>query len=228
MSGIIEKIKSRGYWEVIIRPTKFEKVRINTLEECKEIIHTCSVSLRGWNYPHIKAPKNGMDWIEEMTDWENHIETWRFYQSCQFMHFLGCKEDWLENVKFFPQDFKIEPGMGLEILNTLYSITEIYEFATRLIAKGVMGDGIEIKISLNNMKGRKLFFFDHDRYLSADYFCGINQLPLQKIVSEKELLGNAASYALDDFIKIMIWFNWDRVPRAVFVEDQKKFLERRA
>jgi len=227
MSEIIEKIKSRGYWEVVIRPTIFEKVRIKTLGESKEIIHTSRVSLRGWNYPHIKAPKNGMDWIEEMTGWENHIETWRFCQSCQFIHLFGCKEDWLENIKFFPQDFNIEPGKGLEILNTLFTFTEIYEFATRLVVKGIMGEELEIKITLHRMKGRKLFFFNHDRYLSADYICGIDQLPVQKIVDGKELLGNGAKYALDDFIQIMVWFNWDRVPREVFAEDQKKFLERR-
>ena len=218
MTEIRDKIISRGYWEVVIRPTRFEKFRIETLPKCKEIISSSAVSLRGWNYPHVKNPGNMTDWVEDETDWHDHIEHWRFYQSGQFIHLFGCREDWIKD---------LDTGKGLEIINTLYKVTEVYEFAARLAGKGFMGEDIQIKISLKKMNGRQLFFWDSERYLSGDYICKMEELPLDRTLQAEKLLAGAKNYALYDFRRIMNWFNWDNVPTAVFVEDQNKLLERR-
>lgn len=220
MTKIRDKITSRGSWEVIIRPTRFEQFHIETLPKCKEIISASVVSLRGWNYPHIKNPRNMTDWVEDDTEWRHHIENWLFFQSGQFVHFLGCREDWVGK--------DLEPGKGLEIISTLYTITEIYEFAARLAGKGIMGEDIEIKISLNKMKGRQLFFWDTDRDLLGDYICKMEKLPLDRTLQAEKLLAETKNYALNDFTKIMNWFNWDNVPTGVFIDDQNKLLERRA
>src|SRR4030042_3042274 len=219
MTEIHDKITSRGHWEVIIRPTRFEQFHIEALPKCKEIISACAVSLRGWNYPHIQNPGNMIDWVEDEIDWRDHIENWRFYQSGQFFHLFGCREDWVEE--------KLPQGKGLEIINTLFTITEIYEFAARLTGKGIFLEDIQIKICLNKMKGRQLFFWDSSRHLSRDYICKMEGLPLERTLQADKLLAEAKNYALNDFTKVMNWFNWDNVPTAVFVDDQNKLLERR-
>lgn len=44
--------------------------------------------LRGWDYPHVDPIGyiRGNDWIQSGSDFGNHVEIWRFYQSAQFAH----------------------------------------------------------------------------------------------------------------------------------------------
>src|SRR5262245_54137547 len=51
-SALAEKIRSRGYWEVKVRPTVFAAERIKTLGELERGVNTAHVELRGWDYPH--------------------------------------------------------------------------------------------------------------------------------------------------------------------------------
>ena len=39
MDKLLEIIKSRGFWKVVIRPTKFSENRISSLDECTQIIY---------------------------------------------------------------------------------------------------------------------------------------------------------------------------------------------
>ena len=81
----LEKIRSTGYWRVNIRPTKFDKSRIDSLESCWELVNSCKISLRGWDYPRVKEEEriSGEDWVQSGTDFDTlgYVELWRFYQS---------------------------------------------------------------------------------------------------------------------------------------------------
>ena len=37
---LVERIKGKGYWRVIIRPTQFEKGRIKTFSEVRKLIQS--------------------------------------------------------------------------------------------------------------------------------------------------------------------------------------------
>jgi len=230
---ILEKIKSRGYWFVNIRPLKFEEKRITSLAECKKLVKECVVSLRGWDFPHYfrkSEPISGLDWVESVTDWEEFKELWRMYQSGQFIHFFGCLEDWLGESKTLfgtPRNWKYAPGSILSILNTLFRVTEIYEFASRLARKKIFDEGLYLNIELHGMKNRRLIILEPHRILSDDYVCGIKDLPHSKTISIADILGNAHELALDHTIWIFERFNWDSPPKTVLKEDQKRFLERR-
>src|SRR5438034_7832370 len=95
MSDIIDSVKARPHWRVTIRPTIFNESRISTLPECWRIIESCSVSLRGWNYPHVdrEGRTNGNDWISSWCEFNGYLEYWRFYQSGQFLHLKSFWED---------------------------------------------------------------------------------------------------------------------------------------
>ena len=41
------------------------------------------------------------DWVGQGIDWENYVEYWRFYQSGQFLHLDGMKEDWMEQREMY-------------------------------------------------------------------------------------------------------------------------------
>jgi hypothetical protein len=162
MSEVLSKIKIRGYWEVLIRPTKFVENRIENLGECKKIMHDLTVRLRGWPYPCYddnNPPTAGIDYIEQSLEWQHHLEFWRYYQSGQFILFFSILEDWQDQAMRLP----LKPVEVLDILSILYSLTEIYEFASRLAAKELLGDSCRISITLHRTKNRQLIMLDRRR-----------------------------------------------------------------
>jgi hypothetical protein len=227
---ILEKIKSRGYWQVIIRPLKYEEERLGTLSNCAELVQHCRVRLRGWDYPHVSRHgiTSGTDYVESLTDWERYKELWRMYLSGQFFHLFGLREDWWGPVRiFWSERRETIPGYGLSILSTLYTITEIYEFAARLVQRDVFGDALNLSIMLNKMKDRRLVTLKIERSLSDSYICHVNSIPLERTMTVEEILGKSNEYAVDDTFRIFEIFNWFRVPKEMLREEQKRFLEGR-
>src|ERR671919_1952560 len=96
------KIQTRGYWRVVIRPANFQQVRVKNVLDLKRILESSAVHFRGWDFPHVdyeSDPEIGEDWVSQGIDWEMYVEYWRFYQSGQFLHLDGFKEDWLDGVR---------------------------------------------------------------------------------------------------------------------------------
>lgn len=238
MKKLIDKIKQTGYWKVIIRPAVFENSRLSNLEACKTIIQSCKVSLRGWDYPHIDKKGitiSGNDNIESYCDWPDgdFFEYWRFYQSGQFIHYFSIREDYQideEEIKKIQRRNLTKSNKFLSIISTLYSVTEIFVFAQGLAIKDILGDTIEISIELGNSEGRELFFWGNfSRHLDRKYICTFRDenLMIKRIIQKEELIANYDKLALDACLEIFKKFNWTQVPRQVFDEDQRKFLQRR-
>jgi len=240
MKEIIQKITKKGYWKVILRPVSFKEKRIPTLEDCKEIINSSKVSLRGWDYPHIggidKIRVAGNDSIHLTCDWKEggHFEYWRFYQSGQFIHYFSMREDYRitkEELERLQGEFGTESTRFLSVISALYSTTEIFEFASRLAMKNIFGSCVEVIIELGNVKDRTLFFWDASRDLFTRYFCDFadekDTIKFHKIIPKNELIVKSDKIALEAFAYILKMFNWENVKIDIFIEDQKKLLERR-
>ena len=62
-----------------------------------------------------------------------------------------------------------------------------------------------------------------------DYVCTFRDenIVIKRVLEKERILSSSAEIALDATIEIFKKFNWLQVPKNVFVEDQKKFLERR-
>ena len=121
---IITKIKSQGYWEIIIRPISFTKDRLSNLAEAEQQLRACQVKLRGWYFPHIGKIKRGLDFIEESVSFRGINEAWRFYQSGQLIFYRGLSEDWCKS-EGYSQEF--EPGEALSILSALFALSETFD-----------------------------------------------------------------------------------------------------
>ncbi len=225
----VEQIKSHGFWEVIIRPLKFEKDHIKTLGECAKLIEENKVLLRGWDYPHVSSKyriKSGTDWVENLTNWNDHKEYWRMYRSGQFFHLFAFREDWWGNVQIFrSQQTFTTPDYGLEIICTLYTITEIYQFAARLAQRGIFDDSLKISITLNGTKNRRLVTSEINRSLLDDYVCIIKNIPLSRTIGPEEIITKANVFAIDDTMRIFERFNLFDPPRKVFEEEQSKLIK---
>jgi hypothetical protein len=235
---LIDKIKSRGYWRVIIKPTKFNKNSIPSLDECRQLIEESKVDLRGWDYPHLprlgEGLVKGVDWIEASTEsmiWIPITEYWRFYQSGQFAHLINCEEDWVSRDQLQIQNWRNLPlpERVLSISNTVYRVTEIYEFAARLATKEIFSSDLSITVELHGMKDRGLVITARMRApLLENYICRVNDLPYPpKVVSIETLLAQSSELAFENIVWFFERFNWQNIPVHVIRDDQRRLLERR-
>lgn len=237
---LLTKIKSRGYWKIILRPTQYKEDCIPSLEECKNIIQESKLSLRGWDYPHVDHQSGIMNAsansVYSYCDWEEggKFEYWRFYKTGQFVHYFEMREDWElseEKKNELRKEHHTKSEIFFSILSALYTITEIYEFSSRLISKIENIDGWEVIIELSKINNRTLFFWDSFfRTLYKAYTCHYvdDAVHLSKIIAKEDLLKNSDKLALEQTIKIFKEvFGWEGANESIFKEDQKKLLERR-
>lgn len=228
-------IKDAPYWRVVIRPDNFELERIASLKECWHLIESCRVSLRGWDYPHVDRDDrlNGKDWIASWCEFRRHREYWRFYQSAQFVHLFSFSEDaeFEEAEKRARSEINIPEGFSpsgyLSIINTLYTITEIFEFATRLAQKGTFGDSTYINIQLNKVKDRILFVWSPSRIF--DIFCPAAEdiLSREQYIRTQDLVAKSGEIARDTVVWFFERFQWTDPSPELLANEQRKFLERR-
>lgn len=227
---VSEKIKSRGYWQVVIRPTIYSADRIRTLPACEEMVTTNRVRYRGWDFPYVNAGDmgRGFNYIEMAVTIGSISEAWRFHQSGQFAFLRGLTEDWIqEEVGLFQeQGPNIEPGANLSILSALYHVSEVYEFATRLAQAGIFDDRVFLSVKLLRAEGRKLFFWSGDRILSRKYVCKVRELPKEQTFDVADLIARSREYSLEHFLWLMERFGFDASP-DVFKRDQEGFFQGR-
>src|SRR5258707_6537898 len=144
MSTTIEDIISRGYWRLIVRPTRFNEVREESLVALDRIVREKSVRLRGWDFPHYdneKATAPGRDFIEQEINWHHHKEKWRLYQSGQFILLRSLWEDWEDQALISSAAKSWVPGKELWVLSTIFTLAELCEFAARLAVIPLGGEG---------------------------------------------------------------------------------------
>lgn len=235
----LNKIKTRGYWQVSLHPAQIQENVVESVTQAKELIQTSSVHFRGWDYPHFPTQTKDHqdvyvgenDSIEGWIDWEQFKEVWRFYTNGQFVHLFGLREDWWEEHSWLNPDDplrKIKPGTVLEVISTVYSLTEIYAFFSNLV-QNLSVEEVEVEISLVGMKDRTLHISDFRRApLFMEYACRLDKVNLPKKIYKKgDLVTNYVDLAFDQIIYLLHRFNWENPNIPVIKEDQKKLIERR-
>jgi hypothetical protein len=158
LSELTDKIRSKGYWDVAIRPLPYTEHRVD-YGELDEILPGAAVRLRGWPVPYIDYRDDllrGNHWIGQDVDAEvvSHYEAWRFFTSGQFNQLRSVSADWRTGREATP----VPAGFTsvIEIWEILYYVTEVFELAARL-ALGPAGDEeMNVDVSLNGLNGRAL------------------------------------------------------------------------
>lgn len=155
---LLNRIKSRCYWQALIRPERFMSNRIEDYIRLLPIIRESSVSLRGWDFPHVDyrpdVRRNGDDWVGEDLEWNTYLELWRFYQSGQFVSVLGLGYDWQGRTTENPEGNG--PVNFLPLWDTIYRFTEFYEFAARLALTEAGDAAMRVQSKIGNLQGRYL------------------------------------------------------------------------
>jgi hypothetical protein len=230
--SIIQIVKSRGYWEVDIRPVESKEDRFESIDDCFRKVASSTVELRGWPYPVYftgKSPYPMQGRIEAASDYGPYKEFWTMFLSGHFYHLFAVREDWLSEGQgtSFQGLIDIKPGTALDFIMTLHSITEIFEFAMRLAQKRVFGKQCKIKIILNRMEGRRITSFYPGRLILRNYICKEKNPTFNITTNVEDLIGQGHVMALNVTIKIFELFSWNTVSKEMLKEEQKRFLEKR-
>jgi len=229
---IIQKIVSKGYWKVQIRPNEYKEKRIE-VKEIENIAIPSVISLRGWDFPHYRDRNGGpyitKDGIEKITDIGQYVEYWTMTSSANFIYLGALKEDLIDNTNIVDnimREYGQKYDRWLEVINTLYRITEIYEYAKRLALKLNIGGQIVIEIELSDIENRILWFTSFDRIsFSVPMISREKKWTYKDIVNESDLIGRSDEYAFKAFEKLMLLFQWKSIPIDSYRNDQQKLLQ---
>jgi hypothetical protein len=160
---VLNRLRTRGYWRVVIRPTSFQKNRVPLVSDLFPIIEKNSVQLRGWDYPHVdlkSSPLRGADWVGQEFEWQDEIEVWRFYKSGQFIHYFAIAGEWRDHSTMWTAEAGWKPGRFLYYIATIYSVIEIFEFAARLARSPSGASFMHVGIELEGLLGRRIVSTD--------------------------------------------------------------------
>ena len=157
---VLDKIRSRGYWRVVIRPTTFQERQIPRCDDLLPIVEKSSVRLpnRPWEYPCIdrSGVPGGDDWVWQEFERGPVIEYWRIYLSGQFVHFFAMAEDWTDALNSRPAEPGGQSGQENDYLHTIFTFRGIYEFAARLALSPAGAGRMRVEVDLHGLKGRRL------------------------------------------------------------------------
>lgn len=229
MSKLLEKIRSRGYWKVVIHPAEFAENRVPSISALYPILQKTSVQLGGWDFPHLdtqEKPHIDKDWIGQEINWEHHLELWRFYQSGQFIHFSGMLEDWRDQSNLWPPDKDWKPGLDLRVHEAVFRFTQIFEFAARLAVTEAGDQQTHVEIIVSGLAGRALCNLPGRWPFRQKRKASIPELPHKVDLSQMQLVTEPKELALKPAIELFRRFGWD--PTLDLVRDiQDEALGRR-
>lgn len=224
-------VLEQPHWRVNFRPDEYEPELIPTPAECFRLVEQTSVRFRGWPYPYLSSRQeerrrltNG---VESWTDNEYATEYWRFYQSGQFLHLFTLNENNPRNQhqqrllrrRYGPQT----PGY-VDFLGLLYTVTEIFEFATRLCLKKLYRGSLAITIELKDIGGFRLWSPDPARHVPYEWVSHESELRWTWPFPVVELIANNADYALGATIRFYECFGWEDPSKDALRRDQRELL----
>lgn len=244
ITEIQQKIKKKGHWRVIIRPSQefYKKDRFELSKKLVDVIEKAQVRLRGWYYPYINRKELSCSLQDRVSNWVEcgvRVDYWDFSLSGQFSHLLTMREEYGIDEKkgqeiksgFVFSKHKVKRAKSfLEVVSTVYELTEIYLFAANLAQLGQYTDvdTFEIIIELHGVKNRMLFLWDSfRRELWEPYiFDGTdNVIRFKDTYKKDELIAKFDSIAIEKAIKIFQYFNWIDPNKQVLRGDQQKLLK---
>ena len=223
--SVLKTVVTRGYWKIILRPVVFKLDRISTLWDCENLLSSCRVA-GGWDYPHLQTVESGDDYIWCETNWEEHKEFWRFYQTGQFVHYVGFVEDWWKDSMLSDRAMRgYLSGEALDIIHALFRITQIYEFADRLASKGTFGDYVNVHIGLHRILNRKLIAVNRNWDLWV-HIAALSELESDLHFATRDLIEKKYELALQNTLWILERFNWRSVRESANVANLSKEQEK--
>lgn len=225
MSELAEKIRSRGYWRLVIRPVAFDPTAI-PYDGLGDVIRSVQVQMRGWNLPHFREPLTyGEDWIGQASQFEHHLEEWRYYTSGQFADFIAFASDWRDESLLRPASKKWEPGRETPIWESLFRFTEFFELAARLALKHTASDRIVVRVETHGLQDRALVVDDQRRSeFFEPYVAAIDSFPFEAEYRRDDLVASARAEAVRAVRELFFRFGWTSVTESLLADYQRELV----
>lgn len=213
-SPLKERIQSRGYWRVLIRPDTFsqDSLQYNGLFS---LVQGLSVDLHGDSFPNALPghPLNrGVDCIGQEIEAGHFLEAWNIYQSGQFIYYFGMVDDWIDQSGWFRITENWQPGTRFAIEEVIRQYTGIFVFASRLALTDAytQDDYIHINVLIKGLQGRKLYISSPGKVpLRWNYEAHIPEFPDPRRILKAELIANPAGLALQASKELFDRFGWN-------------------
>jgi hypothetical protein len=158
------------------------------------------------------------------------VEYWRFYQSTQFLYLGAVREmspEWHDNLKrtFRPLNgAPVDIPGFVSIVNLIYTMTEFFEFPTRLCQAGLYQGTLTVTVEMHGIRGFALTTDDPRRHWHR--LCQSTEDTLQKTwrISSTDLIASSNEHSLDAMVWFFERFGWRDVSRDALRADQEDFL----
>ncbi len=214
MTVIADKIKTRGYWSVVIRPIVFVENRIENYSTLFPLVQRLSVRVRGWDFPHIgdnEKTIRGRDWIGQEIDWDNVVESWRFYQSGHFAYLGGYWIDWTNDTAIWspkpPEPYR-EKIIGVSDIAARYF--EFFKFASGLALSEAGSERIYIRIEAHKLAGRYLWVDSNNRFpFRFPYTATVESFPQEAEFDRDTLIASSSSLSENWAKQLYQRFGWE-------------------
>lgn len=213
--SLLAKIKQLGYWEVLIRPTRFVEKRVEKLIDLEKIAVGSQVRIRGWPFPVDEDGRTRRlsDHVAGEVEWQNHLETWRLYQSGQFVWFKANRWDLLQE-KFGDEKSPIRKVVRvLSVGDALYLFCEIFEFASRLAFTVAGDDNMRIEVNCHGIKGRHLSVEAWRDTVGSN--CQVASWRWARDYSRAQLAATTSDLAFAAAVDLFQLFCWDVKPEVL-------------
>ncbi len=222
-------VLEQPHWRVNFRPDHYDPELIPSPSECFRLVEQTSVRFRGWPYPYLSPDERGRlaNGVESWTDNEYATEYWRFYQSGQFLHLFTLNENNPRNQqqqRLLRRIYGQQTPGYVDFLGLLYTVTEIFEFTTRLCLQELYRGSLEITIELKDIEGFRLWVPEPARHVPYEWVTRESVLGRSWPLPTTELIAKSADYALDAAIWFFERFGWEDPNKDALRRDQRELL----
>jgi hypothetical protein len=229
VSEIVEKIRSAGFWDVSIRPQRFEDRRV-PYADLDELIARAQVRMRGWPVPMIATPDpllRGQTWVGQDVDGSivGHYEAWRFYTSGQFNQLRAIGADWrhLDQLSKAPKP----AGPYIEVWEILFYLTEVFELGARLALSAAGDEDMTVEVGLHGLRRRDLIVGQPNRAPFIEpYRVNLDDLESTQHVTREKLVAEPRGLAVDAAHEFFLRFGW-KPSREQLADHQRELTDRR-
>jgi hypothetical protein len=233
-------VKAKPHWRIVIRPYGNPQPLISNLRDAWRIIEQCSVSVRGWDYPYVGRTTvergQGNTWIASWTNGGRFTEIWKLFLSGQFVHLRNFWQDIddseytqraIERARMFGMRGDFRPAGLIDVRDTLYTITEIYEFAARLAQHTKAIGSVNVNIQMVGVRDRLLCPLDSGIGWTNVCIAQQDIIECEKTYTVGDIIGGSKEYARMATDVIYQVFGYMDASLELLVSEQNKLFEKR-
>ena len=214
-AALVQKIRQRGYWQVTVRPSRFDPHRIDDFSQLYAILQKCYVSHKGLDFPAVnpaQSPQLNLDWIAQDFEFSHFLSSWRFYQSGLFIMLFSIPDDWRDQSLWWhaPQDWA--PMKDLGVGQSMLVFVDTFEFAARLTETSAGDDSMYVEVKGVTLEGRQLYIDDPQKwgFFVRRPVATLSEFPYSQTVPRSELLATPRELAIRGAAELFKRFGWDK------------------